>query len=174
MSFLIGQIISLVRLLHSENGANQIASGLTIGFLIGLSPLVSLQGAILVLLLLILRVQIGAAIALAGLTKFLAILITPVLSSIGEIVLSSSLLRPIFTQLYNLPIVPYTKFNHSVVMGGLVASILLSPLLYFFFTKVIRRYQHKVVSKIKETKLFKAIRASSLAQWYLKYENLSR
>ena len=126
MSYIISQIISLIKLLHSENGSKQIAAGLTLGLLLGLSPLISLQGLIIIILLLILRVQIGAAFAMAAVTKVLSIMMVAPLALVGEKVLSLNQLKPLFTLLYNLPLFPYTNFNHSVVMGGLVISIILA------------------------------------------------
>ena len=174
MSLVIGQFISIIKLLHSENGASQIAAGLTIGFFMGLSPLFTLQGAIFIFLLLLLRVQIGAAIAMSAVTKLTAILLTPFLSSIGQYFLTNESFNGFYTTLYNLPLVPFSKFNHSVVMGGLVLSIVLGPVLYLIFYRLILSYQEQAVQRLKKTKFFKAIKASSLVQWYLKYERITK
>ena len=174
MSYIISQIISLIKLLHSENGSKQIAAGLTLGLLLGLSPLISLQGLIIIILLLILRVQIGAAFAMAAVTKVLSIMMVAPLALVGEKVLSLNQLKPLFTLLYNLPLFPYTNFNHSVVMGGLVISIILGPALFLVFQFLINKYQVAAVEKIRNTKLWRAIQASTLYQWYVKYTALTK
>ena len=174
MSYIINQIISLIKLLHSENGTAQIAAGLTIGLLLGLSPILSIQGIIFILCLLTFRVQIGAAFAMAGFTKVIAILLTPILASLGNWVLSLESLRNIFTSMYNLPLLPLTKFNHTVVMGGLVLSIILAPILYIIFHQLIKTYQLSVVEKIKNSKFYTTLKATTIIQWYLKYEKLTK
>jgi len=174
LSYLIGQFISLIKLLHSENGASQIAAGCTIGLLLGLSPLASIQGFTLVILLVSMRVQIGAALAMTAITKLFAIVSLPLLATIGEYVLSAKILKGIFTQMYNLPLLPYTKFNHSSVMGGLIISILLGAPIFFGFRYIVNKYQLKALERVKKTKIWKAIKASTLYQWYAKYESITK
>ena len=174
MSYIISQFISLIRLLHSESGHIQVAAGMTIGILMGLSPIISLQGLLICLLLLTLRIQIGAALAVAGLTKFLALFLTPFMADIGEFVLIMPSLGRLFTTLYNMPLVPLTKFNHSVIMGGLVLSLGLAPILFFIFLALVKKYQSIALEKVNNSKLGKAIKASSAYQWYIKYENLTK
>ncbi len=174
MSYIIGQLISLIKLLHSENGASQIAAGCTIGLLLGLSPLISIQGLVLVFLLACLRVQIGAALAMMAVTKTLALLSLPLLAFIGEYVLSAEIFTSTFTQMYNLPLLPYTKFNHSTVMGGLIISLILGPLIFLLFRLFVERYQQELLEKVKRTKIWKAMKASTLYQWYAKYESITK
>ena len=174
MSYIIGQFISLIKLLHSENGAGQIAAGLTLGFLLGLSPIISIQGLILIFILLIFRIQIGAAFAMSAVTKVIAIALVSPLAIIGEKILETEALTPIFTTMYNMPIVPFTKFNHTVVMGGLFFSITLGPILFFIFYFLVQKYQESAVEKINKSKLGKVIKASTLYQLYLKYSNLTK
>ena len=174
MSYIISQVISLIKLLHSENGSKQIAAGLTLGLLLGLSPIASLQGLIIITLLFILKVQIGAAFAMAAVTKVLSVMMVATLAALGEKVLSMGQLRPLFTLLYNLPIFPYTNFNHSVVMGGFIFSLILGPALFFIFNYLINKYQVTAVEKIKKTSIWRAIQASTLYQWYAKYTALTK
>jgi len=174
LSYIIGQVISLIKLLHSENGAGQIAAGLTLGFLLGLSPLFSIQGLLFILVLLIFRIQIGAALAMSALTKILAIGLVSPLAMIGEQVLELKSLFPLFMTMYNAPVIPLTKFNHTVVMGGLIFSIFLGPILFIIFYQLVKRYQKAAADKINKSKWGKAIKASTLYQLYLKYSNLTK
>ena len=61
MSLLLKQIYNFIRLLHSETGTNQLAAGLAIGVVIGFSPILSLQGLIIFVILMLFRIQMGAA-----------------------------------------------------------------------------------------------------------------
>jgi uncharacterized protein (TIGR03546 family) len=174
LSYIIGQVISLIKLLHSENGAGQIAAGLTLGLLMGLSPIVSIQGLIFIILLLALRVQIGAALAMTAVTKFFAVILISPLASTGAFVLEMKQLNGLFIKMYNAPIIPFTNFNHSVVMGGFVFSVVFGPMIFILFLILIKKYQLNAVEKVRHSKVGKAIQASSLYQWYLKYSNLTK
>ncbi len=174
MTYIIGQIISLIKLLHSENGAQQIAAGITLGILLGFSPLLSLQGILITLLLFVLRVQLGAAITAVALTKLFAALLMGTLSSIGDYALRMEIFQPLYIMLFNAPLIPYTKFNHTVVMGGFVLSLLIGPIIYFFILIAVKKYQFAIVDKIRNTAIAKGVKASSIVQWYIKYLNLMK
>ncbi len=174
MSYIIGQLISLIKLLHSENGAGQIAAGLTIGFLMGLSPIASLQSLLFIIILLCFRVQIGAALAMAAITKVSSIGLISPLASVGSWALELSFLQSTYTTLFNMPIIPFSKFNHSVVMGGLVFSLTLGPILFILFYLLVKKYQVAALESVRNSTIGKAIKASTIYQWYLKYLNLTR
>ena len=63
-------------------------------------------------------------------------------------------------------------FNDSVVMGSGVVSLLLSPLIFFLSRALVRKYRVAVVERIKQTKLWKAVKATSLYNWYYTYDKL--
>ena len=60
MTLLLKQIFQLLKLLNSEKGTTQIAWGVALGFVLGMTPAFSLQTILVLLLLLFFRVQIGA------------------------------------------------------------------------------------------------------------------
>ena len=173
MSYIISQIISLIKLLHSENGSKQIAAGLTLAYYSVYLPYLS-SGINYHYLTSHLKGTNRCRFRDAALTKVLSIMMVAPLAVVGEKVLSLNLLKPLFTLLYNLPLFPYTNFNHSVVMGGLVFSILLGPAFFFVFQFLITKYQVVAVEKIRNTKIWRAIQASTLYQWYAKYTALTK
>lgn len=173
MSLLLKQLFSLIKLLNSETGTTQIASGVSLGFILGMSPLFSLQSLLVFLLLFIFRIQLGAAFASAFFFKFIAYLLDPVCHDIGNTLLQKKSLEPLFTHLYNLPIIPLTRFNNTIVLGSGVLAILFLPIVFIGSTLLIKKYRKTVVARFEKTKLWKAIKATSLYQWYYRYERFN-
>lgn len=172
MTFLLKQFFSLIQLLNSETGTNQIAVGVACGLVLGFSPVFSLQTALVIFLLFFFRIQIGAATMAAFGFKFVAYLLDPVSNRIGMAVLETDSLRGIFTQLYNMPIIPWTRFYNSLVMGSGVLAVILALPVYFMTKFLVSKYRAHVVARFKETKVWKAVQATKFYQWYAKYQQL--
>ncbi|MBI2520679.1 MAG: TIGR03546 family protein [Bdellovibrio sp.] len=172
MTLMLKQIFAFIKLLNSETGTNQIAAGVALGFILGMAPGFSLQTILVLLLALFFRVQFGAAGLSAFFFKFIAWLFDPLFDRFGRVILDMDSLHSTLTWAYNLPIVPFTKFYNSVVMGSGVLSILLFPLVFLLTRMLVLKYRELIVAKIKDTKLWKALKATSLFQWYEKYDRL--
>lgn len=172
MSLILKQLFAFLKLLNSETGHNQIAAGIAAGFILGMTPTLSLQSLLVFICILIFRIQAGAAFLAAFFFAFIAWILDPVFHSIGENVLSMPALAGLFTQLYNMPIVPLTRFNNTIVMGSGVTAIVLSPIIFWLSRVLILKYRITVVDRFKQTKFWKAVKATSFYKWYLTYDNL--
>jgi uncharacterized protein (TIGR03546 family) len=172
MSLILQQIFNFFKLLNSETGHNQIAAGLALGFVMGLSPTLSLQTFLVFLIIFLFRVQAGAAFLSAFFFKFVGYLLDPVVDPLGRWVLELPSLRPLFVELYNMPIIPLTRFNNSIVMGSGVLALALSPVLFIISRQLILKYRVIVVAQMKDSKLWKAFAATSLYKWYNTYQSL--
>ena len=172
MTLLLKQIFNFIRLLHSENGTSQIAWGLTLGAFLGFSPFFSLQTFLILIILLIFKVQFGAAFLSSFFFKFVAYLFDPATDFLGRSVLESQSLRSLWTEMYNMPIIPYTRFNNSIVMGSFVFVLLLSPILFFGFKYVVVHYRTHIVHRFEQSKAWKAFKATKVYEWYMKYDDL--
>ncbi len=170
MTLLLKQFFQLLKLLNSETGLNQIAAGIACGWVLGFSPLFSLQGLLILLLILFFRIQGGAAFASAALFALLKFILAPVFDSLGQVILEISALEGLYTTLYQAPIVPYTRFNSSVVMGAGVFAIVTAPFIYFLSRVLITKYRTKIVARFKSTRAWKVVQATSLFKWYAKYD----
>lgn len=172
MTLLLKQIFAFFKLLNSDTGTNQIASGLAIGIILGFSPFLSLQTLAVFVLIFFLRIQIGAAFLSAFFFKFVAYILDPASDQLGRVVLENEGLRPIFQTLYNAPLVPLTRFNNSIVMGSAIVGIILSIPAFFVFKKLVVQYRLTVVARFRETKIWKAWAGTKLYNWYSTYEKL--
>jgi len=172
MSLLLKQLFGFLKLLNSETGHNQIAAGVAAGFILGMSPTLSLQALLVFLCIFFFRIQAGSAFLSAFFFAFIAYLLDPVFHSLGSQILEAEGLQSLFTRMYNMPLVPLTRFNNSVVMGAAAVTISASPIVFFISRALILKYREAVVARIKQSKLWKLFQATTLYKWYYSYDQL--
>jgi uncharacterized protein (TIGR03546 family) len=172
MTLLLKQMFNFLKLLNSDTGTNQLASGLAFGLILGFAPFISIQTFLVLFIIFVFRVQIGAAFLSAFFFKFVAFLFDYPAHLLGKAVLETESLKSLFTSMYNMPLVPMTRFNNSIVMGSMIVSILLFPVAYILFQMLILKYRQTVVARFKGTKYWKAFTATKLYNWYCTYDKL--
>lgn len=172
MTFILKQIFNFLKLLNSDKGTNQIAAGIACGLILGFAPAFSLQTVLVIFILFFFRIQIGAATLAAFAFSFIAWILDPVHHLVGTKILETESLKPLFTQMYNMPLVPLTRFYNSIVMGSAAVSIVLALPVFFISKILIAKYRETVVARFKETKFFKALKATTFYNWYSKYDEL--
>ncbi len=172
MSLLLKQLFNFFKLLNSDTGTYQIASGLTIGMILGFSPFLSLQTSLVLIVVFFFRIQIGAMFISAFFFKFIAFAVDPLADILGRVVLEAPTLRSIWVTLYNMPIIPFTRFNNSIVMGSFLVALILAAPVFFLFKKFIISYRATVVVRFKQTKFWKVFTATKFYNWYLSYDKL--
>ncbi len=172
MTFLLKQIFGFLKLLNSDTGKNQIAAGVACGLILGFAPAFSLQTILVIALLFFFRIQIGAATIFAFFFSFVAWIVDPLSHQLGIAVLEMEALKPLLTEMYNMPLIPLTRFFNSMVMGSAIISILLAPVVYFTSRILIDKYRETVVARFKQTKFWKAVKATSFYGLYAKYDQL--
>jgi len=77
MGLILKQLFAFIKLLNSDTGNISLAAGMTCGFILGMTPSLSLHSLIIFLLLFLFRIQIGAAFVTAFFFKFIAFLLDP-------------------------------------------------------------------------------------------------
>ncbi len=173
MGLILKQLFAFIKLLNSDTGNISLAAGMTCGFILGMTPVLSLHSLIVFLILFFFRIQIGAALVTAFFFKFIAFLLDPVFDAVGSRFLEIASLQSAFTTLYNMPIIPFTRFNNSIVMGSAVVTFTLSPLVFIASQFFIVKYREIVVTRFRSTRFWKAIEATKFYQWYYKYDQYS-
>jgi uncharacterized protein (TIGR03546 family) len=172
MTLLLKQLFALLRLLNSDTGTNQIAAGVACGLILGFAPMLSLQALLVFVCMFLFRIQIGAALTSAFFFAMVAWLFDPVSHAVGSAILETESLQALFTTLYNMPLVPLTRFYNSVVMGAGVISILLALPVFFASKRLIAAYRVKVVARFKSSPFWKLWSGTSFFKWYATYDKL--
>ena len=120
MLTLLKLIQSIIKTLHSDGTPGQVAAGIALGSVLGLTPLVNVHNLLIFSLIVLLNVSFGGGMLGWMLFVPVGFLLDPVFHAIGLQLLEAPSLRAIWTDWYNTPLVPYTNFNNTVVLGSLV------------------------------------------------------
>lgn len=157
---------SLVKALHSEGTPGQLAAGIALGAILGLTPLVSLHNAVVFGLIVILNVSFPGA--MLGWVVFIPVgfLLDPLFDWIGHTLLFTPSLTPFFTSLYNMPVVPLTNFNNTVTLGSLAFSLVFFVPLYIAARWGVARYRATIGERVRQSKWYRALTASKLYNVY--------
>jgi uncharacterized protein (TIGR03546 family) len=166
MLTLVKLLQSLVKALHSEGTPGQLAAGIALGSILGLTPLLSLHNAIVFALIVLLNVSFPGA--MLGWALFVAIgfLLDPLFDWIGHTFLFTPSLTPLFTSLYNMPVVPLTNFNNTVTLGSQVFSVLFFLPLFLATRWAVTRYRATIGERVRQSKWYRAVTASKLYNMY--------
>ena len=123
---------ALVKVLCDTDSPRQIALGVAIGMLIGIVPKGNLLAIMLGTVLFVSRANLASGAASAFLFTWVGFLLDPLSHRVGLGLLKCGPLQGIWTWLFDLPLVPWTALNNTVVMGSLVLGLaLFYPLLRF-------------------------------------------
>jgi len=143
-----GPIKSLIVALQGGTEPKHIAAGFALGALLGLLPKGTLLAPLIFALLFFINVDKGMAVFSTLLFTPIGYLVDGLAHAIGKALLSAGALRPLWTALYDLPIVPLTRFNNTVVLGNAVLGLLLFVPLYLGFIRVVLAYRAKYKERV--------------------------
>lgn len=166
-------ITRLVRLLHSNISSKEIALGVAVGMLIGLQPTFSLLTFFLFILLFILNTNISAGFLSIFIFKILGYILDPLAHKIGcFLLIDVRFLERFWTSLYNMPIVPFTRFYNSIVLGSFVIGLVLFIPTFLLTEKFIVFYRKSLAQKIEQFKIIKLLKLTKLYKIYSTYKDL--
>ena len=103
------------------------------------------------------KMNLAAMFLLLGLLRLVVPFADPALDALGYAVLGLPALRTAFTTLQNLPVVPWTRFNDTVVMGGFVAGIVLWVPVFLLFVFLVNLYRRRIRERIARSRIARAI-----------------
>ena len=156
-------IQSIFNTLHSDGTPGQVAAGMALGAILGLTPLMSLHNLVIFALIMMFNVSFGGAMLGWALFTPLGFALDPLFDAVGhKLLLGTPALTPLWTALYNMPVVPLTNFNNTVTLGSLVVSLVAWLPLFFLLRWAVTRYRATMTEWMKRTGLYRWITASKL------------
>ena len=167
---LIKLIQSLVGALHSEGTPGQLALGIALGSIMGLTPLINIHNAIVFAAIVLLNVSFAGGMLGWALFVPIGFLLDPLFDWIGHSLLLAPALRGLWTSMYNMPIVPLTNFNNTIVLGSLVFSLLLLLPLFFATRWAVIRYRATIGERVRQSKFYRAVMASKVYNVYKMFQ----
>ena len=167
--FWITIICDFIEILREGQTPAQVAGGFALGSILGLSPMLTLQGAVVWLSILVLNVNLSAALLALTVFSLFAFLLDPLFHWVGyQTLVNIDALQSLWTTLYNAPVAPLTRFNNTVVMGSFVSALVLFVPVYVGMKRFVLAYRASVGKKIERWKIYQVIKKSAVVQWYEK------
>jgi uncharacterized protein (TIGR03546 family) len=166
MLTLLKLIQSIIKTLHSEGTPGQVAAGIAIGSVLGLTPLFNIHNLIIFSLVVVLNVSFGGAMLGWALFVPVGFLLDPVFDAVGRELLLAPSLRPLWTSITNTPVVPYTNFNNTVVLGSFVGWLVLAVPIFFAARYGVARYRATIGERVRRSRFYKAVTASQAYNLY--------
>jgi uncharacterized protein (TIGR03546 family) len=152
---MIKAIAKLILALNGNQKKTEIAAGFAWGALFGLVPAGNAVWIALFIVSFFLRHNQGAKIVTLAVLKLLMPLIAPLTDELGWMILNAPQLYPYFTYLYNTPVVLFTRFNNTLVTGGLALGLVLWLPLFGAFIALISGYRRSALPKMFNSGLAK-------------------
>jgi len=173
MLLIIKFIAKIFSLLNSEVSSREIAAGCAFGVFLGFVPAGGLT-LLLMLVALIINFNLAAVFLAAAILKLISYATDPLANAIGyQLLVQVPSLKPFWTTLYNLPAVPYTKFNNTLVLGSFVISLLLVIPAYFLAKAGVNIYRARLQARFQKFKIVQIIKASSFFKYYESFRGVS-
>lgn len=149
-------IARLIAALNANRRPGEVAAGIAMGVLLALMPTGNLLWVLLLILSAFLRINLGIEIVTILVFSPLSPLADPLLHRLGLAILTNPNLESFFASLYQLPLLPFTRFNNTVVLGSFIAGIVLWLPVFFLGRVLVGVYRTKIHPAIANSKIVKA------------------
>ena len=174
MLLILKFIARILSVLNGEISPRQIAAGFALGALIGLLPASGLLPFLLILIALIVNVNLAIFFVSMAVFALISFAVDPLANVVGYHLLAKTpALVPFWTRLYNMPVVPFTKFNNTIVLGSFTIGVILLVPLYFLGKAGVVLYRTRWRAAIQRTKIVQMAKASKLYGFYRTYRGVT-
>ena len=163
---LLKLIQSIIKTLHSAGTPGQVAAGVALGSALGLTPLMNVHNLVIFSFLVLLNVSFGGGMLGWMLFVPVGFLLDPLFHVVGLRLLEEPSLRPLWTSWTNTPLLPFTNFNNSVVLGSFVSWVVLAVPIFFAARYAVARYRATVGERVRQSRWYKAVTASQVYNIY--------
>lgn len=149
-------IAKLVAGLIANRRPGEVSAGIAFGLLLALLPPGNLLWPLLFVVTFFLKLNVGAELAALGIFRLLVPVADPAIEAFGFSILTAGPLQPLFTSLYNVPLFPFTRFNNSMVTGGLTLGVLLWLPVFLLARAGVVGFRNRIQPKLAESRMVKA------------------
>jgi len=155
--WILGSLRKLVQVFTGGGSAEAVALGCALGMMVGLLPKGNLTAAAISMFILATHANLAAA-ALSGTAfSWAGIWTDPLAHRIGSAILTEPAWQKTFARLYELPLVPWTALNNTVVLGSLILAIVLFYPVYRITWLLFHRHQNPIAEKLREYRVDKLL-----------------
>jgi uncharacterized protein (TIGR03546 family) len=143
--------------------------------IVGISPTLTLQGIAIWFIILVLDVNLSAALLAFTVFALIAFLADPLFHALGYFLLVDvDALRGFWTWMYNVPIAPLTRFYNTVVMGTFVSGLILFFPVFYGMKRFVIAYRSTIGARVEKWKIYQVLKRNALVTWYTKIRDFAR
>ena len=161
---IIRLLAKLLTLLNSNRRAVEIGASIAFGLWLAIVPAANLFFVALVIVVFLVKVNLGMTIVSFVGFSLLVPALDPLLSSVGYRLLTAASLQGFYERAYALPVVPFTRFNDTLVAGSVVSGGALFVPVMVLGVLLVRLYRKHGHARIANSVVVKAIMKTPLAQ----------
>lgn len=161
-------IRNFVKGVLKEKDPKSVGLAFAFGFILGLIPKNNLTAQIIFIFAFIFKTNIPFFFLSTIIFSYFSFLTDKITDPVGYFILTNKIFENFFVWMYNLPIVPWTDFNNTVVMGGIVVGIVLFYPVYLFSKNIAERYFIDLAKRLAENRIIKFLKISWIFEWYFK------
>ncbi|HMA69167.1 MAG TPA: TIGR03546 family protein [Candidatus Mcinerneyibacterium sp.] len=154
---IIKWIVKILKAINSNKMPNEIAAGIAMGFLLAMMPVKNLFWITIFIITLFLKINLSMQLVSIAVLKTFIFILDPIINRIGLFLLNIKFLEPVFNFLYNMPLMPFTNYNNSIVMGSFLFGVILWYPVYRLSIAGVIKYRLNVRDKIIKSKIYKTI-----------------
>lgn len=159
-------LAKLLKALNSDASPWQLAFGIMLGMMMGLTPFLGLHTVLILFVVLFLRVNLTTFLLAYALFSGLTLLLNPMMADIGESLLTTSNLAGLWTGLYNSTFGQLTQFYHTLTLGSLLLSLVLAPFILVISKILVVQYRVRFMLWVDKLKIVQFVKGSRLYQLY--------
>ncbi|WP_404400061.1 DUF2062 domain-containing protein [Idiomarina seosinensis] len=160
-------LAKMLKALNSETSPWALAMAMVLGMILGLTPLWRLHNLLILLAALIFRVNLSLFILSFVIFSGVAYLLDPFFHQIGLSLLNAQSWQGIYEAMYATALGRVSQFYHTITMGSLVVSILLSPVVAVLSYLIISNYRKKIQARLLKLKVVQLIRGTRFWRLYM-------
>ncbi len=165
---MVKMFVNLLSILNSNTKPGEIALGAVLGmFAAFMMPApVAFWGIFLIALLL--NCNYSFFLLSILIFKGLAFGIDHIGDKIGYAVLTAPFFEQLGSKLMAMPVVPFSKFNYTVIMGDFIIAIVLTPFVWIAMAGFVPFYRKNMQAAVDKFKIVKMVK---MTNFYKIYEN---
>lgn len=147
-------IIKFLKTLNSAQASWQVSLALVLAMISGFVPLITPLYFFIIFIAFTINVPLVVFFLMSGVFTGLGSLLDPTFAQVGKDILTLPSLQTLFTQMYNYTPALWSSFNHTIVMGSSVVSLVLALPLFLIFNILLKKFRITLETKFKDSKYF--------------------
>jgi uncharacterized protein (TIGR03546 family) len=167
---MLNQFIKLISVLNSNTKPGEIALGAVMGMFAAFLMGAPLNLVIIFLLLVIINANMPVFVLSMFVFKLLAFGIDLAGDKLGFFVLNLDFMKNLGSAFMAMPVIPFTKFNYTVIAGDFIIAVILTPLVWLGVVNFVPYYRKNIQEKVDKFKIVKMIKMSNIYKIYDSYK----